>query len=211
MKTRTPKIATVRGREIRTIAAQLEARDLGGLEFIVSGYASRTDHLYDMGSYRERVQPGAFAGTLSGRPDVQLLINHGSGGGSGMPLARTTVPPGQVGHLSLAEDHNGLHFSAQLDREDDEAQTLMRRITAGVIDGASFAFRVTEQSWNDDRTIRTIQAVDIHRGDVSVCNQGANDAASVAARSSSSAGYPLDLAQAITRSLHLRNEAGRRR
>jgi len=99
-----------------------------------------------------------------------------------MPLARTTVPPGQVGHLSLEEDYKGLLFSAQLDREDDEAQTVMRRISAGPIAGASFAFRVTKQTWSDDRTLRTIQAVDINRGDVAICNQGANDAAFVDAR-----------------------------
>ena len=74
------------------------------------GYSSVTDHLYSMGSYDERVAPGAFAETLAGRPDVQLLINHGSSGGSGMPLARTTIPLGQVGHLSLAEDYKGPSF-----------------------------------------------------------------------------------------------------
>lgn len=68
----------------------------------------------------------------------------------------------------------------------------MRRISAGLIDGASFAFRVTKQSWNDARDVRTIQSVDINRGDVSICNEGANDAASVAARSRKEQGFAND-------------------
>ena len=44
-----------------------------------------------MGGYTETIARGAFTKTLSERPDVQLLINH-----EGLPLARTTIPPGQV-------------------------------------------------------------------------------------------------------------------
>ena len=54
----------------------------------------------------------------------QLLVNEG------LPLARTTIPPGQVRHLNPAEDR-GLHFDAQLDRDDPDGQTLMRMIGAG--------------------------------------------------------------------------------
>jgi len=127
------------------------------------------------------------------------------------------VPPGQVGHLALAEDHKGLHFSAQLDRDDPDAQAVVRRISAGLIDGASFAFRVTDQSWNDDYTVRTIQAVDIHRGDCSICNQGANDAAFAVARArrpgrgGNLSLYQYRLRAIRMRDIKIRNDAGRRR
>jgi len=195
-----PRIAMVGGREVRTFATKLEARDVAGLEFKVEGYASVTESPYDMGGYTEVIARGAFDKTLSMRPDVQLLANH-----EGLPLARTTVPPGQPGHLQLSEDSRGLHFAAQLDRDDPDAQTLMRKIGAGLMDQASFAFRVIRQDWNDSRTKRTIEEVSLDRGDVSVVNFGASAATSVDARSRrSGSSHPLSLYQAKARALRLR-------
>jgi phage head maturation protease len=45
----------------------------------------------------------------------------------------------------------------------------------------SFAFRVTRQQWSPDYDQRDILEVDLHRGDVSVVNFGANPATSVGA------------------------------
>jgi HK97 family phage prohead protease len=115
--------------------------------------------------------------TLSMRPDVQLLLNH-----EGLPLARTTISPGQVGHLALSEDSRGLHFLAQLDRDDGDAQKVMRKVGAGLMDQCSFAFRTIHQTWNDDRSLRTINDVSLDRGDVSIVNYGASPTTSVDAR-----------------------------
>ena len=211
-KTRRPRIATVRGLEVRTFASALEARDgAGPLEFRIEGYASVVETPYDMGPYDEVIARGAFQDTLANRPDVQLLTNH-----EGLPLARTTIPPGQPGHLSLSEDYKGLRVSAQLDRDDPDAQTLVTKIRSGLLDQMSFAFKVTKQKWSDDNTLRTIQAVSLDRGDVSVVNYGASPTTSVDARGRRRpSGYPLDLALARARALKLRditirNEAGRR-
>jgi HK97 family phage prohead protease len=209
----SPRIAMLErsGREFRTFRTKLTARNMGGLEFKVEGYASVTEQPYDMGAYEESIQRGAFTKTLQGRPDVQLLLNH-----EGLPLARTTLAPGEVGHLALSEDSRGLHFSAQLDRNDPDAQTLMRKIGAGLMDQASFAFRVIRQSWNDGRTERTIQEVSLDRGDVSVVNFGASPTTSVDARAHGAAQAPksnlsLYQARARTRHLGILNDAGRRR
>ena len=80
-------------------------------------------------------------------------------------MARSTVPPGQPGHLSLDEDHKGLHFATQLDMADPDAQSIVRKCAAGLLDGASFAFKVLDQDWSedDDGTVRTITAVDVHQ------------------------------------------------
>jgi HK97 family phage prohead protease len=201
-------------REFRTFATKLEARDINGLEFKVSGWASVVEQPYDMGAYTEVISRGAFTKTLQGRPDVQLLLNH-----EGLPLGRTTVPPGQDGHLELSEDGRGLRFDAQLDRDDPDAQTLMRKIGAGLMDQASFAFRVIRQNWNDSHTERTIQEVSLDRGDVSVVNFGASPTTSVDARARGRHGKGnLSLYQARTRASALRtrhltimNNAGRRR
>jgi phage head maturation protease len=50
----------------------------------------------------------------------------------------------------------------------------------GSVDEMSFAFRVTRQMWSPDYDQRDILEVDLHRGDVSVVNFGANPATSVA-------------------------------
>jgi phage head maturation protease len=119
---RAPRIATAGGREVRTFSTRLEARDDGALEFKLDGYASTFEQPHEMGGYTEVISRGAFRDTLALRPDVQLLTNH-----EGLPLARTTIPPGQPGHLSLSEDFRGLRVSAQLDRSDPDAATLGKK------------------------------------------------------------------------------------
>jgi HK97 family phage prohead protease len=201
--TASPRIAMLErsGREFRCFTTRLEARDINGLEFKVSGWASVVEQPYDMGAYTEVISRGAFTKTLQGRPDVQLLTNH-----EGLPMARTTVPPGQDGHLELSEDGRGLRFDAQLDRDDPDAQTLMRKIGAWLMDQASFAFRVIRQNWNASHTERTIQEVSLDRGDVSVVNFGASPTTSVDARSSRNGRAEV---AARDRRLRLANEAGR--
>jgi hypothetical protein len=166
------------GIEHRTFATRLSTRDLNGMEGVVEGYASLTSSAYDMGSYSESIAPRAFAKTLSMRPDCQLLVNH-----EGLPLARTTIAPGQAGHLALSEDSRGLHFSAQLDKSDPDAAVLLRKIGSGLLDQCSFAFRTVGQTWNADRSEREINEVSLDRGDVSIVNYGASPSTSVTARS----------------------------
>jgi HK97 family phage prohead protease len=169
----------------------------------VSGYASLTSTAYDMGSYDEQISPGAFFSALAGRPDVRLLTNH-----EGLPLARTTVAPGQPGHLSLTEDHKGLRFDAQLDQDDPDARLVHRKVSSGLMDQCSFAFRVTDQSWNDSRTLRTISGVNLDRGDVSIVNFGASPTTSVDARALGQRGNGnLSLYQARARAVALRGSS----
>jgi hypothetical protein len=58
----------------------------------------------------------------------------------------------------------------------------------------SFAFQATDQEWDADRRNRRILAANIHRGDVSVVNQGANEATSASVR----AGASLDERRRLT-------------
>jgi hypothetical protein len=188
----------------------------------VSGYASLVSTPYSMGDYEEQIASGAFSTTLAGRPDVQLLVNH-----EGLPLARTTIMPGRPGHLSLTEDHKGLRFDAQLDKDDPDARLVHRKVASGLMDQCSFAFRTVRQDWSDDRSLRTIREVNLDRGDVSIVNYGASPTTSVDARAIARLrkGSNLSLYQARyraavlrggsaaarTRHIAIRNEAGRRR
>ncbi len=172
------KASSLRGIERRSFGTeQFELRaneDATVLKF--DGYASLTSVSYPVGFYNETIQRGAFKRTLGDKPDVQLLINHGEGG-SGMPIARTGA------NMTLVEDDRGLKVEADLDPADPDVMLLKRKMDNGLIDQMSFAFQVTDQDWSDDYTERTIKSVSIHRGDVSVVNQGASETTMASIRS----------------------------
>jgi HK97 family phage prohead protease len=161
-------------REVATGGIELRQVDANGQPVLrLSGYASRTEIPYEVGFYTETIKRGAFKRTLGENPDVQLLVNH-----SGLPLART-----RSGTLRLSEDDLGLRVEADLDPDDADVEALARKMRRGDIDQMSFAFRATDQKWNEDYTQRTLLAVSIHRGDVSVVNMGANEASTAQVRS----------------------------
>jgi uncharacterized protein len=139
----------------------------------LTGYASVTEKPYSMGFYDETVARGAFKKTLGENPDVQLLINH-----TGLPLARTRAQT-----MQLLEDDKGLWVVADLDEGDPDAVSLVRKMQRGLVDQMSFSFQAMRQNWNQDYTQRRILECNIHRGDVSVVNQGANPNTSTLVRS----------------------------
>lgn len=139
----------------------------------VSGYASITGRYYPVGWYEEKIDRGAFKRTLAEGPDVQLLVNH-----EGLALART-----KSGTLTLVEDTQGLKIEADLDPERQAAKEVASAIRRGDVDQMSFAFLPREQTWSEDRSKRSITDAGLHRGDVSVVNQGANPSTTIATRS----------------------------
>jgi HK97 family phage prohead protease len=168
---------TPTGTERRAYPVRLEVRagKTAGVS-TVEGYASVTESAYEMydwyGTYAEVVREGAFKRTLNASPDVQLLLNH-----RGLSMAYT-----KAGTLRLAEDTTGLHMSADINTERSDVRDMLLALQDNAVDEMSFAFRVTRQQWSPDYDQRDILEVDIHRGDVSVVNFGANPATSVAAR-----------------------------
>lgn len=163
-----------RGTERRAYPVQLEVRSAAaGGPSTIEGYASVVDQPFEMwdmmGPYTEVVRAGAFARTLNASPQVQLLLNHG-----GLAMAYT-----KAGTLQLAEDTTGLHMRAEVNPARGDVQDMLTALADGNVDEMSFAFRVTRQEWSPDFEQRDIQEVDLHRGDVSVVNFGANPATSV--------------------------------
>ena len=136
----------------------------------LEGYASVFDKPYEVNGgpngngWDEIVTRNAFQRTLSESPDVHLLINH-----DGLPLART-----KSGTLRLGTDSTGLLVDADLDRRDPDVQGLEIKMARGDMDEMSFAFRVKKQSWSADDTVRSLDEISLHKGDVSVVNWGAN-------------------------------------
>ncbi|WP_025620407.1 HK97 family phage prohead protease [Salinispora cortesiana] len=170
--------ATHGGTEHRAYPVRLEVRAAGSEQARIEGYASVTEAPYEMydflGSYTEVVRSGAFAKTLTENPQVQLLLNHG-----GLSMAYT-----RAGTLRLSEDSTGLHIAADLNTTRSDVRDMVSALADGNVDEMSFAFRVPagKSQWSPDYDQRDIVEVDIHRGDVSVVNFGANPATTAAVR-----------------------------
>ncbi|MEV0779181.1 HK97 family phage prohead protease [Streptomyces sp. NPDC050428] len=169
--------ASLTGTCRRAFPVELEVRAKKGVSNVstIEGYASVTEAPYDMwdmfGPYNEVLRAGSFAKTLSETPQVQLLLNHG-----GLSMAYT-----QAGTLRLSEDSTGLHMEADVNTKRYDVNDMLLAMEERSVDEMSFAFRVTRQQWSPDYDQRDILEVDLHRGDVSVVNFGANPATSVGA------------------------------
>ena len=146
------------------------------------GIASVTDtpyEMYDMfGPYEEIIDRSAFTQTLADDPDVAFLLNH-----RGMTMARTRAKEGSERTLSLRMVSEGLESDAWLNPARRDVKDLVIAIEDGNIDQMSFAFMLEEGWWSEDFETFKITKLDIHRGDVSAVNYGANPYTSIAARS----------------------------
>jgi HK97 family phage prohead protease len=182
-------------REVRKMASSAIECRTAGSQITFRGVASSVESPYDMGFYTETIKRGAFDKTLSLRPDVQLLCNH-----EGLPISRTTN-----GSLRLFATDVGLEFEATASADDPDAARVAQKVRDGLMDECSFAFRVIDQEWNNDYDQRDIKEVSLDRGDVSICNYGANSNTSVIVRSGQ-----RGISSARMRDILLRNEAGRR-
>lgn len=183
--------------ERRVCMAETEIRETsdGGLQ--LTGYASTTETPYEVMDFTETIARGAFKRTLADDPDVVLLVNH-----EGLPLART-----KSGTLTLSEDVRGLRVDAALDRRDPDVQSLVPKMQRGDLTEMSFAFRATQQDWDEPMTNRVIREVSIHRGDVSMVTHGANSAttASVMMRSAQEAEATRETPEIVSQPLHRSN------
>lgn len=138
------------------------------------GYAAVFNELSLMlyGMFRERIERGAFAGSLTG--DVKALWNHDTN----LPLGRT-----KAGTLALAEDAHGLRV--EINPPDTQAgRDAVTSIQRGDVDQMSFAFEVLDDTWDQDAEtgvlIRTLRKVVLH--EVSPVVFPAYPATSVSAR-----------------------------
>lgn len=145
-------------------------------ELFFIGLASSTNSPYEMfdqaGPYHEIVAPGAFRSSLmlGTSLDVPLVIQHDDA----RRIARTTIPAGQPGHLSLAETDAGLECRAQLDPNDPDVAYISRKIASGLMTEMSFRFEITSGEWSPDFSQYVISSANLQRGDVSIVGYGAN-------------------------------------
>lgn len=148
------------------------ARDAGE-DMYIEGYFSVFGSPYQLWEGCEEViAPGAFADTLGG--DIRALTNHDTR----LVLGRT-----KSGTLTLQEDGKGLWGSVQINREDQDAVNLYRRVQRGDVDQCSFGFFIEGETRDvlEDGTVRyTINKVQLL--EVSVVTFPAYEETSVSAR-----------------------------
>lgn len=181
--------------EQRTI--DVDVRDLDTRGRTVVGYAAVYGELSnDLGGFRERIAPGAFASVLDA--DVRALLNHDPN----EVLGRT-----KSGTLRLADEQRGLRF--ELDLPDSPlGENVRAAVKRGDLDGASFRFVVGDETWKGD--VRTVTAVkELH--DITLATYPAYPAASVELRTRPQKETPMSEDAALEREPEEEGEAAEER
>lgn len=134
------------------IASGLQSRGAGGRT--IRGYAALFDSLSeDLGGFREKIAPGAFARALREKQDVRALFNHDGN----LILGRT-----KAGTLRMKEDRHGL--AVEIDLPDSVlGKDLYASIERGDVSQMSFAFRMVKDQWDivEGQHIRTLLECDL--------------------------------------------------
>lgn len=174
-------------REYRTVAAPLSVAAAAkriDTEYYVEGYATTFDKPYllyefeDGTKFYERIDAHALDG--ADMSDVIMQYDH-----EGRVFARESNNT-----LILIPDHKGLLIAADLSKT-DLARGLYQDIEAGMITKMSWAFTVSEESY--DRATRTRTILKIKKVyDVSAVSIPANGDTEIAARNFASRSYEAE-------------------
>ena len=132
--------------EKRTMGT-IEVRDHEDDHMVLEGYAAVFNVETDLGAFREVIRPGAFDDVMD--DDVRALINHDPN----LILGRTGN-----GTLELSTDERGLKYKVKLG-DQQYARDFYESVKRGDITQSSFAFTIKEQSFNEDRTLRSVDKV----------------------------------------------------
>lgn len=127
------------------------------------------------GWFEEVIERGAISEEVL--KDVAFFYNHDL---NTKPLART-----RTGKLKFSIEDDGVHMSANINRERSDANDLYLAIQDGDIDGMSFMFRIEDEEWSSldtDYPKRTIKKIGYVQ-EVSAVNYPAYEGTSINARS----------------------------
>lgn len=125
----------------------IEVRDADSEDMVLEGYAAVFNSETDLGHFREVIKPGAFDDVMNN--DVRALINHDPN----LILGRT-----ENGTLELSTDERGLKYRVKLGNQ-QYAKDFYESVKRGDISQSSFAFTIKDQSWNEERTVRSVDKV----------------------------------------------------
>ncbi len=180
--------------ELRAISAD------GGVK--IAGHAAKFDQLSeDLGGFRERIAPGAFAKTIQSA-DIRALWNHD---------ANIVLGRNKSGTLRLAEDSAGLVYECDAPDTQLVRDMVLAPIARGDVNQCSFGFFTIADKWAklDGEWVRTLLEVELF--DVSPVTYPAYPQTDVAVRSLKAAqealaappGLTLDAAMMQLRRLRL--------
>ena len=136
-------ITTPQTENIERRFLEIEVRAAGeGEAPVISGMAAVYNRETVIGDlFREVIRPGAFRRILSENPDVIGAPNHNWDTVLGRTIAGT---------LKLEDRENdGLYYSIQVNKNDQEAMNFYSRVQRGDIRHSSFAFTVRKELWTN--------------------------------------------------------------
>lgn len=140
----------------------------------ISGHAAKFEVLSeDLGGFRERIAPGAFANTIK-NGDVRALWNHD---------ANIVLGRNKSGTLRLSEDLAGLAYEVDAPQTQLVRDMVLAPIERGDVSQCSFGFYTVQDKWAklDGEWIRTLLEVELF--DVSPVTYPAYPQTDVAVRS----------------------------
>lgn len=123
---------------------------------VIRGYGAVFNSLsQNLGGFREKIAPGAFARSIKGNPDIVSLFNHESS----MLLGRTGA-----GTLTVREDKNGLFIEVN---PPEHRMDVVNSIKRGDVPGMSFQFTTLKDSWegldtkDPTRTLEEVRLMEV--------------------------------------------------
>ncbi len=161
-------------KEFRTFEFELRKAGDGDDKAKIIGYSAVFDQLSDdLGGFREKIQKGAFAKSIS-EDDIRALFNHDP---------NYVIGRNKNSTLKLEEDDHGL--KVEIEPPDTQfANDLLKQIERGDINQMSFGFVTRKDEWDEtdeNNPIRTL--LDVQLWDVSPVTYPAFPQTSVGIRS----------------------------
>jgi HK97 family phage prohead protease len=132
------------------------------------------------GLFTEIIEPGAFDGC--DMTDVLFFVNHDK---QKIPLARSRRN-NENSTMQINIDEKGLAIRANLDiNNNQESKNLFSAVKRGDIDGMSFLFIISEQIWENQRSVMPTRRIKRFKKiiEVSAVNRPAYAATDIQARS----------------------------
>lgn len=161
--------------ERRIVVGELRVvTDAGDVPTKIVGHAAKFYSLSeDLGGFRERIAPGAFAKTIQSG-DIRALWNHD---------ANIVLGRNKSGTLRLSEDVAGLSYECDAPDTQLVRDMVMSPIARGDVNQCSFGFRTISDKWAkvDGEWLRTLLEVELL--DVSPVTYAAYASTDVAVRS----------------------------
>lgn len=164
----------IKTEERRIVVGELRAIASEGGGQKIAGHAAKFDLLSeDLGGFRERIAPGAFAKTIQSG-DVRALWNHD---------ANIVLGRNKSGTLRLSEDSAGLFYECDAPDTQLVRDMVLAPIARGDVNQCSFGFYTLSDKWAkiDGEWIRTLLEVELF--DVSPVTYPAYPQTDVAVRS----------------------------